>query len=120
MNPAADTGTLDPTTAFDVLADPECRAVILALDTPTTAAEIADETGIPPSTLYRKLAELEDADLLARSHRVTAMGRHPRQYERRFDRLSVVLDAGREGFDISLQSFECDRRPPGDPVRPVS
>ena len=61
-----DTGDETPQlqAVLDALDDPACRTIIKELDEPMTANELADETDIPLSTLYRKIDLLTDASLV--------------------------------------------------------
>ncbi len=75
-----------------VLADPTCREMLGVMsDESLTAAELAEATEIPLSTVYRKLDQLIDTRLVASTYRVGADGKHPRQYTCNFDRILVRL-----------------------------
>jgi DNA-binding transcriptional ArsR family regulator len=76
---------------FDVLGDPDCRAILRALASPLTAREVASQCDLPLSTAYRKLETLAETPLVEQSHRVRERGKHPRQYERRAHFLLVRL-----------------------------
>ncbi|MFA1611820.1 helix-turn-helix domain-containing protein [Halobellus rubicundus] len=63
-NPLSDALTPDPESVFAALADPQCRALLRALDRPKTATELADAVEMPRSTAYEKLRRLADAGLV--------------------------------------------------------
>ena len=72
----------DASGLFEVLGDPDCRAILAALESPLTAREVATRCDLPLSTAYRKLEVLTSTPLVEQSHRVRERGKHPRQYER--------------------------------------
>ncbi|WP_416841296.1 helix-turn-helix domain-containing protein [Haloferax sp. DFSO52] len=63
-NPLSDAVEPDIQTVFDVLTSEQCRRVLQSLDSPMSATEIADECGLPRSTVYRKLQQMVGAGLL--------------------------------------------------------
>jgi len=80
-----------------VLADATCRAMLEAMaDEALTAAELAETTGIPLSTVYRKLDQLIDTRLVVSTYRLGVDGKHPRQYRCNFDQILIQMAAGSE------------------------
>ncbi len=93
---------------LDALDDPDCRAVIERLDEPMTVAELAEASGIPKSTLYRKLDLLSEAGLVEERLDVRADGRHTKRFVVDFEEVRVSLG---EDNAIELGVERRDRTP---------
>lgn len=93
---------------LDALDDPDCRAIVVALEEPMTAKQIADAADVPLSTTYRKLDLLSEASLLAESTEIRRDGQHATRYEVAFEEVAIALDDERD-FDVSIA------RPPAAP-----
>ena len=85
-------------TVFDVLGDESTRRVFARLDTPLSAQDVAEETDIPLSTVYRALDRLTEADLAERKIVIRDDGNRVFRFVRATDELSV--DAG--GGELEL------------------
>lgn len=85
-------------TVLSAVADPDCRTILGATDGRMTANEVATATDIPRSTVYRKLDQLQEADLLETSRRFETEGKHPTEYVRSFDRIGINIDG--EDFTV--------------------
>lgn len=84
------------------LADPDCRCILAATaDHARTASELAEECGVPSSTMYRKLDVLSDTDLLAERVRVQRDGKHSKEYVRTADAVTIHVDGGRP-FEVDV------------------
>lgn len=95
---------------LDALDDPDCRAIIRAIDEPMTASEISDATDIPSSTVYRKLDLLDEAGLVAASTRIRPDGHHASVYKADFD--AVVVSRSDDGLiaQVARESQSPDER----------
>jgi DNA-binding transcriptional ArsR family regulator len=80
---------------LDALDDPDCRTILRRLDEPLSADEVAETTGIPRSTAYRKLDRLHEAKLVAESTEIRRDGSHTARYERSFSEVRIALDEDR-------------------------
>jgi DNA-binding transcriptional ArsR family regulator len=87
---------------LDALDDPACRTIIQELEEPMTASELADETDIPLSTLYRKIDLLTDASLLNELTEIREDGHHTSRYRVAVESVSIELDDNRE-FDVAIE-----------------
>ena len=87
---------------LDALDDPACRTIIQELEEPMTASELADETDIPLSTLYRKIDLLTDASLLNELTEIREDGHHTSRYRVAVESVSIELDDNRE-FDVTIE-----------------
>lgn len=89
------TETLTAETVLDVLGDESTRRVFGHLDTPLSAQSVADESGIPLSTVYRALDRLEDADLAERKIVIREDGNRVFRFVRSTDQLNLSVEDGR-------------------------
>ncbi|WP_227377009.1 transcriptional regulator [Haladaptatus halobius] len=87
---------------LDALDDPACRRIIMELDNPMTARELADSTDIPLSTLYRKLDTLSDASLVSELTEIREDGHHTSRYRIAVKSVNIALTDDRE-FDVSIE-----------------
>ncbi|UHH13236.1 helix-turn-helix domain-containing protein [Halobacterium litoreum] len=86
---------------LDALDDEGCRSIIEALDEPMTAKDIADESGVPLSTTYRKLDLLTDAALLEERAVLQPDGHHTTKYEVAFEEVVIQLGEDRR-LDVGI------------------
>jgi len=86
---------------LDALHDENCRTIIATLTEPMTADAIAEQTGIPLSTTYRKLDLLTEAGLVAEGVELRSDGQHASQYTIAFEEVTLELDDRME-LDVTL------------------
>lgn len=87
---------------LEVLADPDCRAIIEATsDEALSASELTDCCDIALSTAYRKIDLLVEAGLLDERSRVTTRGRHEREFRCRVTEIRIDLSA-QDGPELTL------------------
>jgi hypothetical protein len=82
---------------LDALGDPVVRRILVATDRQArTAPELSQTTGVPLTTLYRKLHELEAAQLLGvERSAITPDGKRVDFYRSRVEEVHVELRTGR-------------------------
>ena len=86
---------------LDALDDPDCRMIVKRLEEPTSANEVAEATGVPLSTTYRKLDLLSDASLLRELTEVRSDGHHTTRYDLDFEDVTLAVTDARE-FDVTV------------------
>lgn len=86
--------------AFDVLGDESARQVFSYLDRPRSAQEVAEESEVPLSTVYRALDRLSDAGLADRQIVIREDGNRVFRFVRETDALRV--EAGGGELSVSL------------------
>ncbi|WP_135830269.1 winged helix-turn-helix domain-containing protein [Halorussus halobius] len=86
---------------LDALDDPDCRVIVRHLEEPMTASELSDATGVPLSTVYRKLDLLSEASLLRELTEVRSDGHHTTRYEVDFEEVSLSLTEDHR-FDVAV------------------
>jgi len=86
---------------LDALDDEDCRKIVSVLDEPMTASEIAEESGVPLSTTYRKLELLTEASLLHEGVEVRPDGQHASRYSVSFEDVVISLDEQRT-FEVEI------------------
>ena len=86
--------------AFEVLGDESARQVFSYLDQPRSAQEVAEQSDVPLSTVYRALDRLSDAGLAERKIVIREDGNRVFRFVRASDTLRV--EAG--GGDLSVSA----------------
>jgi DNA-binding transcriptional ArsR family regulator len=100
-DPLADEEAPDLTTVLDALDDEDCRQIVSVLEEPMTASEIAEASGVPLSTTYRKLDLLTESSLLYEGVEVRSDGQHASRYAIDFEEVVIALNEARE-FDVDI------------------
>lgn len=100
---AAPVGSVDADAMLAALEDEDCRRLMRATsETSLTGPELAEQSGIPISTVYRKLERLSELDILSESMRICANGDHATEYRLRIEQITVsITNQGRLQVDIS-------------------
>jgi len=80
--------------ALDALADPDCRAILGAADTPMTTGELAEACDLALSTAYRKVERLSETPLLVEGVRFDPDGDHAAEYARGVTDARIELGDG--------------------------
>ena len=94
---------------LEPLDDPDCLAILDAIDEETlSASELAEACDLPLSTAYRKLELLVDAGLVSQGVRISSSGNHTAEYERLVD--DVKLSVSPDGFTLRISRRDVDRR----------
>ena len=110
-DPFADDEMPDLQAVLDALDDPDCRAIVRALEEPMTADEIAEAADVPLSTTYRKLDLLTEASLLDEGVAVQPDGQHASRYAVAFEEVVIGLSESREfEADIARRPRSADER----------
>ena len=80
--------------ALDALGD-ECARIILVAtsESPRTAKELTERTDSSSATVYRRINDLIESNLLEECIRFEEDGSHTTAYEATIDHLSVRIDA---------------------------
>lgn len=81
---------------ISVLDDAACREIVAVLEEPLTVPEIAEETGCPLSTTYRKLDRLTEAGLVKETTGVRQGRHHKSRYVANFDQIAIGLEDDRD------------------------
>ncbi|MFP8953060.1 helix-turn-helix domain-containing protein [Natrialbaceae archaeon A-arb3/5] len=93
--------TTDPAAQLDVLGDTCARTILVATsDGPKTAKELTDRTDSSSATVYRRINNLLESDLLAECIRFEQDGSHTTAYEATVEEVDVQITA--DGIDVSL------------------
>lgn len=91
-----------PANVLDVFGDPVARAtLVLASEQPRSASVIADELGVSDQTVYRRIDQLLDFDLLAEHRRIGENGNQYVEYETMLDAVTFTIEGG--GYDVDLR-----------------
>lgn len=97
--------TATTTERLDVLADECARTILVATsEGPRTAKELTDRTDSSSATVYRRINDLVESDLVAECIRFDDDGTHTTAYESVVDELSVEI--GASGIDVRVTAAE--------------
>ncbi|QCC56897.1 winged helix-turn-helix domain-containing protein [Natronorubrum bangense] len=97
--------TPDPSAQLDVLGDECARTILIATsDGPKTAKELTKRTDSSSATVYRRINNLLESDLLAECVRFDEDGSHTTAYEATVETLQVQI--GAEGIDVSVSRID--------------
>ena len=88
---------------LDILSDKYCREIIESItNKPKSVIEITDETGIPMSTVYRRIQTLHDNNLLRTSGTITEDGKKLFLYKSKVKGIQCNFKDGEVEVEISL------------------
>lgn len=91
----------NPGRRLDVLGDECSRTILVATsDGPQTAKELTDLTDSSSATVYRRINDLLDGDLLEECIRFEEGGSHTTAYRATVERVNVEIDP--TGIDVSV------------------
>ena len=95
----------DPEALADLLGD-ECARTILieAKKEPRSAAELSDCAGVSEPTVYRRLEQLREYDLVTEDIQPVTDGKNYKLYRTKLD--GIELDLSEDGFDITVSRRE--------------
>lgn len=94
-------GLLDDDVARTILAETSVE--------PLSASDLAERCDASPPTIYRRLEDLQEADLVFERTRIDPGGDHHSVYVARFRRLLVELEAGEYDVELTLVEDPADR-----------
>ena len=96
---------------MDALGDPVIRRVLSETHGgPKTVQELYQVTGIPLTTLYRKLHEMTDLDLVGvERSAITADGKRVEFYRSRLEEVQVEMKEGRFGVRARSRNLSATR-----------
>lgn len=90
-----------PADVFALLDDEYARGILLATNTkPMSVPQLSTELEASRSTVYRRIEQLEELDLLSESTKVDEDGHHHGVYEAKLNR--VVVKLGEDEFELTV------------------
>jgi AcrR family transcriptional regulator len=93
-----------------LLEDDVAREVLAATSVDAmSASNLAERCDVSEPTIYRRLEELREADLLAEGQELDPGGDHYTVYRARFQRLLVELERGDYDVEVTLLEDPADR-----------
>jgi DNA-binding Lrp family transcriptional regulator len=98
-------GAPDPDDVFELLGDAYVRDILVETYTePMSAKELSEACGMSLPTVYRRVEDLTEHDLLLERTRIVADGHHYTTYVANLEGLRVDLTA--DGFAVELDRRE--------------
>ncbi|AFO56621.1 MULTISPECIES: winged helix-turn-helix domain-containing protein [unclassified Natrinema] len=97
--------TADHAAQLDVLGDDCARTILIATsEGPKTAKELTKRTDSSSATVYRRINNLLESELIAECVRFDDDGSHTTAYEATVDVLRVRIDA--DGIDVAVSDID--------------
>lgn len=97
-----DTKSRNPALVLNAFGDPHCRNILVAsIDSPISAATLADHLDISPPTVYKRLNQLLELGLLREYQRVGDDGTHFRVFEASLQRVEIEVDNA--GYTVEVE-----------------
>lgn len=88
-------------TVLDLLGDRTVRRILIAaVSEPCSARDIAEALDVAPSTVYRHVDDLLEADLLAEQLKLEPDGSHHRLFVTRLEHVDIDLEP--DGFTVRV------------------
>ena len=102
-------GDATPAAVFELLADEYARQILLAADQePRTAKDLSRICDVSLSTVYRRVATLQEHDLVAEHSTVDADGSHRKQFETTLEELHLELSDGELDLAVATRDELAD------------
>ena len=100
----------NPRNLFDVFGDSLSREILLlANGSPVSATTLVDELDVTPPTVYRRLDELDEYDLVTEHRQIDDRGNHYRTFETSLSRVEFAIEDGRFTVDVGMRRDLTDR-----------
>ncbi len=100
----------DSTEVLHLLDDDYARAILTATsERPMSAKELGEELGASLPTVYRRVDDLLDQDLVIESTDIDPEGNHYKRYEAAVDHIDVTIQEGTMHIDVSRTTDPADR-----------
>lgn len=98
----------DVAAVAELLDDETARRILLETRTqPMSADTLSERCGVSPSTVYRRIDDLREHDLLVERTQPDEDGHHYKVYVATLDR--IVVDVTDEGYEVELRRREAAR-----------
>ncbi|WP_255197336.1 winged helix-turn-helix domain-containing protein [Halorarius litoreus] len=98
------TDAWDPETVFDLFGSESARHILaLASETPMTADDLASHLSISQPTVYRRVGELLEYDLLTERDHIDDEGNHYNTYVSNLDAVTFRVEDGSFVVDLQLE-----------------
>jgi predicted ArsR family transcriptional regulator len=95
----------DPTSVLSLLDDEHARTILAAASTePMSASQLSEACDASTATVYRRIDDLTDHELLEESINVRSDGNHHRVYRATFRRFTLALDDGEFTTEVECES----------------
>lgn len=95
------TGDLDLSDLIGLFDDEHVRSILAATSAePLSAGELSDRCGVSVSTIYRRVDQLEDANLVREETRPRPDGHHESIYVSTLDRFELTVRDGEMDWEL--------------------
>ncbi len=92
-----------PREILTLLGDDHVQTILsVTSEQPMSASELSDMCNVSPATIYRRLEQLVEHDLVSAQDEIAADGNHFKKYEATVEHIDVRLDQGE--FQVNVGS----------------
>lgn len=99
----------DPETVFDVFGSESARRILaLASEGPVTADDLASHLSVSQPTVYRRVEELVEYDLLTERDHIDDEGNYYNTYVTNLDAVTFRVENGKFVVDLQLERDVAD------------
>lgn len=89
----------------DYLGDDHVRTILVqTCEGPKSVDALSDACGVDPSTIYRRVQRLQEADLLEEQQKLDPGGHHHKVYVARVQEVRIRFET--EGIDVAIEREE--------------
>ncbi|MEF8852118.1 MAG: helix-turn-helix domain-containing protein [Haloarculaceae archaeon] len=100
----------DPEAVLALLGEQRVREILVATSRePLSAAQLSEECDVAVSTIYRRVEEMSDVDLLVERTQIEPDGSHHSVYEANVDHLDVDIDDGSIDVEMHVREDAAER-----------
>ena len=90
---------------LEILSDKYCRVILESIMyTPKSVLKITIESGVPMSTVYRRIQSLHDNNLVSTSGMITSEGKRLFMYKSKVKGIQSVFNNGKTEVELILNS----------------
>ncbi|MFB6085010.1 MAG: helix-turn-helix domain-containing protein [Halorientalis sp.] len=105
-----DTPAIEKDEVLALLGDEYAREILVATSRESMSAkQLSEELDVDISTVYRRVDELLEQDLLVEKTRIAEGGSHHSIYEPKIDHVDVDIDDGDLAVDIHVRESAAER-----------
>lgn len=96
---------------ISLLDDEYARAILVESSRePLSAAALAERCDASEPTIYRRLEQLQDHDLIVEQQQLDPDGHHYKTYQTRVERVTVEIEDGEYSIDVSRREVDAADR----------
>jgi DNA-binding transcriptional ArsR family regulator len=101
----------EDTSILSVLDDEYARAILIETSIePLSASDLSERCDASPPTIYRRIEQLQDHDLIVEQQQLDPDGHHYKTYQTRMERVTVEIEDGDCTIDVARREVDAADR----------